>query len=363
MIITRDLDALDGGLQIILEKSAQDINDRSKTNQDLLKLTGTKFEGEVCDSLNRVSLGTSFYKKFEQASTKQFPDLFTRILERQWFGVEVKTSQSDWKCFGNSIFEGTRIQEVEDRIYLFFGKFSDQIDCKWAKYEDCIDKINITHSPRYQINMDIIDNDEESVFQKMNISYNDFYQSDTGERMQYVRRYKRKELGREAALWWLPQREDPDESAEQNLAIRLLSELNQEIKAEIRNNALVLFPSVFSNSPTKYNQVLLWMANNYGVVTGSLRDIFTAGGQRSIFFRGNQYRLPRIFGHVESSASQIRQILRNFSEEDLRYYWEENEQVGLSTVSHKIEKWIQLVELNYNVPNSIVGSWLRNLFR
>lgn len=360
MIYSKEVEALDKELQEVLNRSKFEIELLSQNDKSFLKLSGAKFENVVCDSLNRVSEGTNFHGKFEQASTHAFPDIFNRILEDKWFGVEVKTSQNDWKCFGNSIFESTRVDNLEDRIYLFFGKYHEYIECKWARYEDCIDNINITHSPRFQVNMEVNENPDLSIFNKMNVTYSDFFQSTPTNRMNYVRELKRRELGENVALWWLPENEEPSIVDEQKLIIKLFSSLSAAKKNQIRNRSLSLFIELF-NYRADYNRVLMWLASQFGVVTGSLRDVYSAGGRHVVSYSGNTLSLPRVYGHIETGAIDIANFILNTTNEQLSYYWG----VDVSqSGNEKIKLWIHLISNQEHIENqNLTYDWLCSVFR
>lgn len=348
MIFNPTIDNLNSDLQLILEKSVAGIEQKLK-GVEKSKVSGTAFEKEVCETLNEYSNGSQFSQKFEQASTHAFPDIFNKVLENKWYGVEVKTSQSGWKCFGNSIFETTRIQNLDDRVYLFYGNFQEGLKCRWSKYEDSIETINITHSPRYHINMDIsIGQESTTVFEKMSISYKDFINTDVENRMKYVREFKRSELGKNAALWWLPNNEIEDESFDSNLTIKLLSSLSKPEKNFIRCKSIVLFPEIFNSN---FNNVLVWMASEYGVVTGSLRDLYTAGGKHKILSEGEQLRIPRIYGHVELNIDLIKKIISELTDFEIYNYWSQKakpenplnywiEEISKYSIDEKISNWI-----------------------
>lgn len=62
-----------------------------------------------------------------------FPDIILGKL-----GVEVKFTTNDtWRSIANSIFEGTRTQDVCD-IYVLFGKMGGTPEVRWKKYDECV---------------------------------------------------------------------------------------------------------------------------------------------------------------------------------------------------------------------------------
>lgn len=366
MILSRE-NGYDAELREILELAVENIQGKAKTDSQFYKLSGISFEREVCASLNTVSSGTNFHEKFEQASAHAFPDLFARIVENQWFGVEVKTSQKDWKCFGNSIFESTRVPNLDDRIYIFFGKFTNPLECRWGRYENCVDNINITHSPRYQIDMDIQRDPSLSVFSKMNTTYDAFHRSGVQERMEYVRKHKRKELGPEAALWWLPDTDDPDGENDNNLVIKHFSSLTTNKKREIIITAMVYFPEIFGNSNAKYSRLPTWLAGTYGVVTHSLRDSFSAGGKHQLMFEGQKYRIPKICKYLAEEVDALKQILFSMGLPEIQYFWKSAPTNYPSDNTSKLNYWIKVVSANLKDQTSEpvnfpYRQWLESLY-
>ena len=369
MIIVKEIQKYEDELKEILEQATLDLRERfNPQNKNLLRLSGAAFEKEVCDTLNKVSTKSHFKDKFEQASAHAFPDIYAKILENDWFGVEIKTSQNDWKCFGNSIFESTRIKNLDDRIYVFFGKITNSLECRWAKYDECIDNINITHSPRYQINMEIKENPELSVFHKMDTTYLDFHKSDISKRMEYVRKFKRASVGQDIALWWLPNQDNPTKEDEEKLLIKVLKDVDGTTKKEILYKALVLFPEIFSkNNKIKFSRYLVWLASEYGVITGNARDLFTAGGRLSVEFKNNSFKTPKICKHIVEGASQIKQIIKD-CEDEVGLKWGIINKSIPNSYEERLNFWIEEVQLRLNemdksLTNYPLKEWLTSLFQ
>ena len=370
MIVLKDIDRYDKELREILNLTIRELQERSKYDKKLLKAYGSAFEIEVCETLNKLSTGYSFHNKFIRASAHYFPDLYAKVVENNWFGVEVKTSQDNWRCFGNSIFESLRIPNLDDRIYIFFGKFTtDTLECKWAKYEDCIDNINITHSPRYQINMDIKDTTSLSVFNKMSTTYFEFSESSVSKRMELVRKLKRQGIGQDIALWWLPDHEAPNKDDEAKLIIQLFSKLPISKKEEIKNTAIALFPEIFSkNGKKKYARLPTWLASQYGVVMGNIRDMFTAGGKWEIDFKGKRFEIPKISLHLYAGVTQIKNIIKNTSLDELSVKWQLDINEVPDNHNERVVFWINKVsfylEQQETMPNDFpLKEWLLEIFK
>ena len=110
------------------------------------------FEVDVFDNMNLAAKGTPFNNNIELISGHSFPDIITK---NSFFGVEVKkTNKNHWTSTGNSVLESTRVKDVKT-IYIFFGKLISPVDFKIRLYQDCLNDIAVTHSPRYRIDMDL----------------------------------------------------------------------------------------------------------------------------------------------------------------------------------------------------------------
>lgn len=301
-------------------------------------LGGAQFERQLLDVLQDLSKDTVFENTFEITGKNSFPDIVSQIQENKWLGIEVKTSKADWTCFGNSIFEGTRIKDVQD-IYIFFAILSETVKCRWGAYEDCIETINITHSPRYQINMALLDDKKSNVFAVMGLDYDGFRCLSHSEAMSYVRKLKREQYGADIALWWLPENEE-EEGNEKKLEFKTLSELSQADSKTIKADCLAMFPEIFGNSSAKFNRVTKWLASEYGVVSHALRDNFSAGGRVSVSYKGRQLDCPRIIQTVLDHKNEIRGVFDSSSLERVVQFWPADSYKDLSDV---FESWITMV--------------------
>jgi hypothetical protein len=261
MIISKKTDVYLDDFKILLEKAKINLENLSSKEVP----SGELFEGYLLELLKRLSKNSIFEGTFEITTRLAFPDIVSKIEKNKWIGIEVKTSQKDWKCFGNSIFETTRIKQV-DNIFIFFLKLKPKIQCRWDNYANCIETINITHSPRYQINMDLLFQGKENIFNVFGLSYDEFRRLPTKDRMNLIIKLKKKELGPDAALWWLPD-DNTKEGDDSKLVIRLFNEIPLELKNIIKTKAVIFFPELFLEKSTKkYLHVSKWLAAEFGIV-------------------------------------------------------------------------------------------------
>jgi hypothetical protein len=167
MIVSARSDRDHQDFEQLLKDSQRLISEEAKIQpQFFLKRSASDFEKDTFDILCRASKGTDFEGTIFLVSGHAFPD----IVAKEFYGVEVKTSQKSWKSVGNSVLESTRVEGVE-RIYIFFAKLSSPIGFKYRLYQDCLSDIAVTHSPRYLIDMDL--DERESIFSKMGLDYDE----------------------------------------------------------------------------------------------------------------------------------------------------------------------------------------------
>ncbi|MFK8011114.1 MAG: hypothetical protein AB8B80_03670 [Marinicellaceae bacterium] len=270
---------------------------------------GVLLEEDVCRILNKKAVNTIFEGKIERISGQKFPDIVIHISQTIIFGLEVKTTKTNtWKSTGNSIFEGTRVKNIEN-IFLLFGKLSEPIKFKCKKYEKCLSEVTITHSPRYLIDMNIQEN--ESIFSKVGIQYNTLRKLE--QPFKPLKRYYRKQLSDGDGLWWLESKNNNS-----RLKIKHWKNLTKEEKQNIKIAAIAYFPVLLSNKNTKYMNVSAWLVSEYNVVNHALRDAFSAGGQITF----NSIRFPKIFNYVLSRLDEVLLVVKNIDIDDAKHYWD-----------------------------------------
>ncbi|MCI5151119.1 MAG: hypothetical protein D3916_17340 [Candidatus Electrothrix sp. MAN1_4] len=107
-------------------------------NQYYLSRGGTHLEKDVYKILNIKAQHTVFKNNIELVSGQKFPDIVAYVNQSKAYGLEIKTTKANkWKSVGSSIFEGTRVEHVEN-IHLLFGKLSSPIEFRCRKYDECL---------------------------------------------------------------------------------------------------------------------------------------------------------------------------------------------------------------------------------
>jgi len=295
----------------ILSSSVKQLQNDSSNRMDYyLNKGGVSLEKDVYRFVNEKAKDTIFEGKIELISGQKFPDIVAYVNSNKAYGLEVKTTKSNtWKSTGSSIFEGTRVGDVKS-IYLLFGKLSSPIEFRCRKYEECLYDVAITHSPRYLIDMNTVEN--ESIFSKVGVEYDTLRQLDNP--FKPIKKYLRQGLKEGEDLWWV----DNNDESVRDLGVKLWGNLQQEEKEELRILALAHFPILLSNNPKKYARLATWLVSKFGIVNHALRDTFTAGGQINI----GGVMLPKIYNHISGNLDDIINIVKTISEDDISYYWE-----------------------------------------
>lgn len=308
----------------LLAKSVSQLEIESNTRAEYyLNRGGVDFEKDVYNFVNNNAKNTVFEDNIELISGQRFPDIVAYVNKNKAYGLEVKTTKSNkWKTTGSSIFEGTRIDNIQN-IHLLFGKLSSPIEFKCKKYEACLYDVAVTHSPRYLIDMNIMEH--ESIFKKIGIEYNELRKLDNP--FKPIKKFMRKGLKAGEDLWWV----DKNDHAI-DLGIKHWRNLSSEQKDELSVLALAYFPILLSKNPQKYLGLSTWLVSRFGIVNHALRDTFTAGGQIKI--QGVMF--PQIFKYIVSDLNNIITNVNKIQEDDMSYYWNID-----APVSNKTDMWKQ----------------------
>ena len=197
-----------------------------------------------------------------------FPDLVVN-----GFGVEVKHTIKDrWVAVGNSIFEGMRDTNAK-RVYIVYGKMGGWPEVRWARYEDCVTHVRISHAPRFVVEMD----NPTPFFSNIGVPYSDFAALSPAKKMSLVRQYARGRLRKGELLWWLEDLEEQEHSLP--IAVTVYRNLPKKEKRKLRAEATLLCPEVLQGGHArgKYDKAGLYLITRHGVFAPQLRDLFSAG--------------------------------------------------------------------------------------
>jgi hypothetical protein len=96
--------------------------------------------------------------------------------------------------------------------------------------------------------------------------------------------------------------------------------------AKVRNDfvaqALVYFPEVLGTSSQKYHRFAEWLASRHGILCTNVRDVFGAGGRKTVTASGVTLRdAPKVVTTLLNNAPRVRDILAAVSDRDLAGYF------------------------------------------
>lgn len=336
------------------------LNDASESDRQMFrKCNGTEMEHIALKALKDVAPQTSFsVDNIKLVSGLHFPD----IQAAGHFGVEVKSTKSDtWTSTGSSIVESTRIPDVS-RIYMLFAKLGGKTpEFRCRPYEQCLSNIAVTHAPRYLIDMNLADNGEKNIFEKMSVEYDTFRMLGEKEKINSVRKYymhANRAKGKYEMPWWMG---DANTEVSSSIMIRFFNDLSMNEKSDIRVRMLILFPELFGPKQDKYKRAALWMCSRYSVICSNLRDTFSAGGKvEEIGGVRFKCKMPQVLKTLYQNRGLIKYLLSNPDEalmQDLEDHWGENESQSLC-----LDKWFGLMQQVFDENNELKDVDLKELF-
>lgn len=271
------------------------------------KIQSSEMEELVLSSMIKAAIGTTFNGKIARGTLHAFPD----IIINEKFGVEVKMTIGDkWTSTGNSILEGTRVKRIE-KIFLFFIKIGGDIDIKYRLYQECLNDIAVTHSPRYTIDMNL--SAGKSIFDKIGIKYNDLRNRQNP--IRYIKDYYKKQLSDGEELWWI------DQESTSAPIIKGYGNLSVDKQERFIVDSMILFPEIFGSSNLKYSRPSAYLFTEYNAISSNMRDKFTAGGQATIKIAGITIKVPKIMLKLINRSKEINRTIKKMDKNKLSHYW------------------------------------------
>jgi len=293
-------------IEVLLELVACEIEKKVPIPKEFIISKGNYngFEELVPTILNQLKSTYEF--KYNVNYGHHFPDIDIKI-NGNTYGIELKSRKNgSWKSNGNSVMESITSQHYEE-IYLLFGSYHDslkQTKVKYDKYWKVTSSINVTHSPRFQINM----NTTESVFESSN-DYNKLRDYSEKEKVIFLQNYLKEKTN--GVKWYVPQ---------EDTTIRPINinTLNKEQKNSLITETMILFPQDFFNTiddnttiRSKYNRASEHLIVNHFCYSNSFRDLFSAGGKWTY----NHTKFPQIFRLLHDNKEYFIENLNNANED------------------------------------------------
>ncbi len=300
--------------QILVELKTACLRKLIQEKKKATDFTGPSFEDFVAD------VATSIFDDVEHYQDGTFPDL--RVEKT---GIEIKMRQNGaWNTVGNSIKESSQAKKLES-TYVFFLRFADEKpEIRFAKYDDCVSGIAITHSPRYTIDME--QEPSDSIFVRSGVKPGDEFKL---KMQKFVQHYKANGL----KLGWLDLFIDPDNTPSSSAILSTIPKAQEDtILAEL----LALCPEIYDED---YTQASMRLITAHNTLIHNLRDFFSAGGKMPNPLK-NSEKIPRKDFNTFCLAKKIAQFLKAAKKELLQGYWGKEYVSKMSPV----ENWLKIID-------------------
>ena len=287
-----------------------------------IKISGVEFESIVKDAL--IQLGINEENILH--SSQKFPDFIINDEDGTVIGIEVKKTESNkWEVIGGSIYESLR-NDI-DETYLLMAKIGvnkeEKPEIKLRKYDECIQDLRVTHSPRVYLNMNLPKGEDYFTVN----SANNLSELNDEELNKKIRDLLRKNKN----TWY---------SGDNAVSY---SDLSAEEKENYLNDGIALFPEVFGSD---YSKFAPWMIYDCLVWCANVRDIFSAGG----IVKYEDIYISAIMRRTIENISYIVTRIYNMTRMDIKRYWN----IDLREEDDVIELWLGLIEDSLKFSNKLL---------
>ena len=256
------------------------------------------FEILVADIIETISPQLKFKMHFGH----HFPDL-TVWINNQKYGIELKSrNNGTWVTNGNSVLESISDDGYE-MIYILFGTSNTKIGTptikvRYAEYWTVTSSINVTHSPRFKINM----NTNESVFESKE-QYNALRTYSIEEKIDFLQEYLQENT--DGVKWF--------SSPKQTIMPTPLNALPKKRREQILSEVVILYPQDFiRQSQCEYSRGSEYIIATHYCYSSSFRDFFSAGGRWAY---NQKILLPKILKVLHTHRSSILNTLKEANDD------------------------------------------------
>lgn len=228
-----------------------------------------------------------------------FPDV---SITGSGIGIELKGATSNRKFNGNSVVASTMLPNLKKIFLMYWIGNSGDIGCK--DYFDCVATPVVTHSPRFQLDIDLDKNSSMFGTEPGKVGAVDevIFSSNGIDSEKIIKWMSDKAKRNNETPWWI----STDESLPSgSTGITKFTNMPEDKKRYFLKCAFLSFPKILDKtSPTKYNGLFEWAIQTHSAYT--TRDDYSAGGQVSIAlpdFNATPISVPQcVQGALESLA-------------------------------------------------------------
>lgn len=331
----------------VLEELKKEITSRKNLSSKYLESKGNSngfeklMQDEIIDEFN--SKASSLFQKNIKLIPQfkhHFPDIDLKI-DDDLFGIELKSrNNGSWNTLGGSVIESISDDNYKE-IYLLFATFNKkqgdtEYQVRYMPYWQAADAIKVTHSPRFEINLDATNhvfssNDDYKRLRQMN-------EKDTIKFIQDALKESTKKL-----TWYA--------SLNNEVPPTRFKDLNPVTQNEIMAEILILFPRDLLRTKSNGDANALYSNLQDYLITQHYvfftRDQFSAGGQKK--FQGVKF--PKIiYKYAHEYKAPILNLLNNNDPDfsNLAYdKWQWDPSVPKTTLEQDFKKVLDICGNRY----------------
>jgi hypothetical protein len=223
-------------------------------------------------------------------------------------GIELKGTTSNRKFNGNSVVASTMLPNLKKIFLMYWIGSAGDIGCK--DYFDCVATPVVTHSPRFQLDIDL--DKESSMFgtgvEKVGIIDDIIFSTNGIDSEKIIKWMSDKAKRNGETPWWISN----DESLPLgSTGLTKFTNMQADRKAHFLKCAFLIFPKILDKtSSTKYNGLFEWAIQTHSAYT--TRDDYSAGGQVQIFlpkFNTSSITVPQSVQGAMDALSNSSKVL------------------------------------------------------
>lgn len=190
-------------------------------------------------------------------------------------GIELKGSSSNRKFNGNSVVASTMLPNLKKIFLMYWIGSAGEIGYK--DYFDCVATPVVTHSPRFQLDIDL--DKKSSMFgagaEKVGTIDNIIFSASGIDSEKIIKWMSDKAKRNGETPWWI----STDESLPVgSTGLTKFTNMQADRKKHFLKCAFLIFPNILGKtSSTKYNGLFEWAIQVHSAYT--TRDDYSAGGQ------------------------------------------------------------------------------------
>lgn len=207
-----------------------------------------------------------------------FPDI---TIDGTPIGIELKGTKTGRAFIGNSVIASTMLPGLK-KIYVFYW-IDDEKQMGFRDYFECVTGAQVTHSPRFVLDIDI--SESECIFgnskEKVGTIDKICFGPKGIDHKEIIDWMRARAISAGQVAWWIGT-ENNQAPGELNNSFSILryTDLSEESRNSVLKTAFLCFPGVLKRGTRMYDGVLMWGLSTRNVLL--YRDAFSAGGRKPI---------------------------------------------------------------------------------